>query len=173
MEPRFTLFKACIAWAVIWVFPAIAQFSHPGCGAISEADFKLDTLIRNAANPALKEPMKMAFDMDLQGNVDIYFTQRGGLLRKYGVTSKTISDMANFSSYPAFSYNANSGSDGLIGVALDPAFKNKAWVYLYISTTADWRVSRITLAGGLLDMATEKILIKITQARAASIPAGR
>ena len=54
----------------------MSAFGYEGCAALSSADFAVDTLVRNATNPTVQEPLKMAFDRDAQGRVDVYFTQR-------------------------------------------------------------------------------------------------
>jgi cytochrome c len=142
--------------------PALAAPSYPkptaaGCKTeLTDADFKVTTLVSHATNSETSEPLKMAFDMDAAGNVDVYFVQRFGLLRKYNAATKATVNLAKFT-VPTGS------SDGLIGIALDPAFKSNHWIYLYYSTNADWRVGRFTLNGETLDMASEKVLITIAE----------
>jgi cytochrome c len=156
--------------------PAAAAFSYPGCADLAPSDFAVETLAANATDPTVQEPMKMAFDMDGSGNVAVFFTQRQGLLRKYDPVAKKLVNLADFSKYPNFTTKFSGGSDGLLGIALDPAFKSNHWVYLYISTgttgTGDWRVSRFTLNGDALDMASEKVLLKIPQASNSQHPGG-
>jgi cytochrome c len=66
--------------------------------------------------------------------------------------------------------------DGLIGIALDPKFAENHWVYLFhsepgtrqtpgIGKTGDNLVSRFTLKGDSLDIASRKELLRITTQR--------
>ncbi|MDB5047043.1 MAG: hypothetical protein JWO30_114 [Fibrobacteres bacterium] len=136
--------------------PALSAFSYAGCPDVTDADFKVTTLVSHATNPETSEPLKLAFDMDAAGNVDVYFVQRFGLLRKYDAAKKTVVNLAKFTV-------PTGGSDGLIGIALDPAFKTNKWIYLYYSTNTDWRLGRFTLNGDQLDMASEKVLLTIVE----------
>ena len=156
----------------LFQLPAVAAFTYKDCPDLAPKDFTSEILTSNATDKNLEEPMKMAFDMDAQGNVDVYFTQRQGLFRKYDGLKKATVDLADFAAYPNFTKEFSGGSDGLLGVALDPAFKANHWVYLYVSTNVDWRVSRFTLNGEKLDMASEKVLIKIVQAQNSQHPGG-
>jgi len=70
--------------------------SYAGCPALTDADFGVDTLAINAKNSTLEEPLKMAFDMDGQGNVDVYFVQRKGLVRKYVAATKAVVDLEQY-----------------------------------------------------------------------------
>ena len=172
---RLSLFAAL---GTLAAGPVSAALSYPGCADLAAADFTAETLVANATDESATEPMKMAFDMDASGNVSVYFTQRQGLLRKYDVAKKTTVNLADFSKYAGFTKVFSGGSDGLIGIALDPAFKANHYVYLHISTVAvangmgDWRVSRFTLNGEVLDMASEKIVIKIPQKSGSQHPGG-
>ncbi|MDB5106384.1 MAG: hypothetical protein JWP91_4073 [Fibrobacteres bacterium] len=151
---------------------SFAAFTYPGCADPVASDFGMEILNSNATDKATMEPMKLAFDMDASGNVSVYFTQRQGMLRKYDPIKKTVVDIANFASYPGFTTKFSGGSDGLLGIAMDPAFKTNHWIYLYVSTATDWRVSRFTLNGETLDMASEKNLLKIPQSAASPHPGG-
>jgi glucose/arabinose dehydrogenase len=134
--------------------PSYPKFS--GCEDLTDANFTVTTLVSNATNPETSEPLKMAFDMDAVGNVDVYFVQRFGLLRKYKASTKSMVNLGKFT-VPTGS------SDGLIGIALDPLFKTNRWIYLYYSTSTDWRVGRFTLNGEQLDMTSEKVVITIPE----------
>ncbi|MDB5047401.1 MAG: hypothetical protein JWO30_472 [Fibrobacteres bacterium] len=140
-----------------------AAFSYPGCPDVAATDFEMQTLVANANDKLTEEPMKMAFDMDASGNVSVYFTQRQGLLRKYDPIKKSVVEIANLNKYPGFPTSFSGGSDGLLGIATDPAFKSNHWLYLDISTKTDWRVVRYTMNGDALDMASEKVVIAVPQ----------
>lgn len=53
--------------------------------------------------------------------------------------------------------------DGILGLALHPGFATNGWVFLYHSTPGvlENRVSRFTLAGDVLDPASQKILLRV------------
>ncbi|MBI3869339.1 MAG: PQQ-dependent sugar dehydrogenase [Verrucomicrobia bacterium] len=53
---------------------------------------------------------------------------------------------------------------GLIGLALAPEFSRNGWIYLYYSPAGDApenRLSRFTLTGDQLDLASEKIVLRV------------
>ncbi len=141
--------------------------TYPGCPAISDADFSVEVLTSNATDAKTSEPIKMAFDMDAQGNTDVYFVQRYGLLRKYDAIKKTVVDLASF---PV----TTQSSDGLNGIALDPNFKTTHWIYLFytVSDLKIWRISRFKLNGETLDMNSEKVLVIIPTKGSSQHPGG-
>ena len=135
---------------------AFGQLAHP-CGPVAASDFKLTTVVERSTG--ISEPLKMALDMDAQGNVDIYWVERLGKVKKYTGSGKAVTTIGTIDFYPGY-------EDGITGIALDPAFKSNRYMYIYYSqgTLANFhfRVSRFTLdAGGVLNMATEKPVIEI------------
>jgi cytochrome c len=156
---RAVLLAACAATLGLFASPALAAFSYPGCADVQDTEFKATMLFTKATDVGTDEPLKMAFDMDAQGRVDVYFVQRHGLLRKYDAATQTVKDLKRFTL-------PSQVSDGLLSVALDPSFKQNRWIYLYTTTTDDWRVVRYTLRGDVLDSLTEKVIIKIPSRRA-------
>jgi cytochrome c len=53
--------------------------------------------------------------------------------------------------------------DGVLGLALHPAFVNNGWIFLYHSTPGvlENRLSRYALTNGALDLGSEKILLRV------------
>ena len=51
------------------------------------------------------------------------------------------------------------GEGGLLGLELSPHFRRDHWVYLYHTSAADNRIVRIKLAAGVLDLASEQVLL--------------
>jgi cytochrome c len=149
------LFAACILAALS--APAPAHAGDPrGCGPVKDADFTMTTLVSQTAGN-LQEPLRMAFDMSEKGDVDIYFVEKAGKVRKYDGATKQVSTLGSISV-------RTTGEHGLLGIALDPAFKANHWVYLFYgagSGTYQFRLSRFTLSGASLDMASEKIMLRI------------
>ncbi len=151
--------------------PAPAQlsaFSHEGCAPLAAADFAIDTLVRAATNPSVQEPLKMDFDRDAQGNVDVYFTQRYGRVLKYSGatgTTVTIADFAyDVSAVPVRTSNPSS-TLGLHGIALDPAFRSNGWLYLYTALgtgNSVWSVTRYKVDGNTLDRNSAKVILEFS-----------
>lgn len=146
---------------------AAFKYSYQGCDDVTDADFKATALFTNATNADTKEPIKMAFDMDAAGNTDVYFVQRAGMVRRYNAAAKTLTDLGTI---PV----TTESSDGLNGIALDPGFKTNRWIYIFYTFSEQkvWRVSRFTLKGDKLDLATEKILISIPTKGSSQHPGG-
>lgn len=101
----------------------------------------------------LDEPMQMA----VADNDVIYFVQRRGEIIQYdqaAAVSKQIG-MVNVSA---------KYEDGLLGIALDPAFSRNKRMYVYYTAPGGdaFHVSRFTLKeDGLLDNSSEKVLLNI------------
>ena len=168
-----------LALAAVCDVPSVhAALTWPGCKDITDADFRVTNLVTRAADK-VEEPMKMAFDLlaapgeDAKGKVDVYFTERNGLLRKYDSKQNKVLTLATFDLV-----TDGKTSDGLLGIALDPAFKKNHQLFLYYSFNGpgeiSWRISRFTLdnANQTLDMASEKILLKIPEKLVTTHPGG-
>jgi cytochrome c len=140
--------------------PAFAQFTYPGCAAVTSADFRTVPLVNNQMNNTVREPMKMALSQNAQGDVDVYFVQRYGMVRKYDGTTKALSTLTDFN-YGSDSI-ASDRSEGLLGIALDPGFRNNGWIYLYFAIKNNWRVARFTLQGSALNRSTEKAILRFS-----------
>ncbi len=82
----------------------------------------------------------------------------------YLMYDPTTSAMRKILDLPVFSKI----EDGLLGIALDPAFAENNWLYLFYSPVGDTPqqyVSRFTFSEGTIDLASEKVLIKIPTQR--------
>ncbi|MDQ3000226.1 MAG: PQQ-dependent sugar dehydrogenase [Fibrobacterota bacterium] len=140
--------------------------THKGCAA-TDLDFKTTQIFQG---PAPKSPgndqsnsvLKLAFDKQPGNVVDVYFIQKEGVVNRYNGSTKTVDVLGKID---VDTY----GEYGLVGIAVDPDFKNNRYIYVTYSfiepgTTYSFRISRITVGPGLtgkLDMSSEKILIKI------------
>lgn len=130
-----------------------------GCAA-SDADFARTTLIPNGQASGA---VKMDFDLMANNVVDIYFIEKSGNFKKYDGVAKATTTLGRM---PA----ATGNEDGLVGLALDPNFKTNRTVFFFYSFNgageSTYRISRLKLgADGKLDMASEKVLIKIPSVR--------
>ena len=144
-----------------------AALTWPGCTDATDAQFKVTTLV-NRTTHQIDEPMKMAFDLvagpgeDAKDKVDIYFTERMGKVRKFDAKQNKVITLGTLDVNPGAS-----SSDGVLGIALDPAFKTNRFVYLYYTfqnaSESSWRISRFTLNATkeVLDLASEKIVLKV------------
>jgi cytochrome c len=137
------------------------QFSFPGCADIAESQFKYVPLVGKststqtkalAIDNALSEPIHMAFDLQANNKVDVYFTQRDGTVKKFSGADNTVSTIGNITV-------TTSSEMGLTGIALDPAFKANSWVYLFYAIASELRLSRFTLTAGKLGTDTEKRIL--------------
>ncbi len=152
------------------------SWTYPGCSAVTDADFKYDTLVirKSAADSTkLAEPDKIAFDMDAQGNVDLYWVEiRLGKIKRYTATTKTIKTLTKLPNWTGDYLtvkNSNQIEEGVTGIALDPNFKTNHYVYIHWSpapaTNEIFRISRYTVTGDTILQTSEKVLMDIPAER--------
>ncbi|WP_020523647.1 ThuA domain-containing protein, partial [Catelliglobosispora koreensis] len=138
-------FRAHVLGGVQWA----AGNAAGECGGTVWGNFQKVPLDLNTVDP-------MALDIAPDGRV--FYVQRGGALRIYKPASQQVVTAGNLSVYTG-------GEDGLVGIALDPNFSTTNWVYLYWSpsnsATDVNRLSRFTMTGDTLDLASEKILLSV------------
>lgn len=104
----------------------------------------------------MNEPMSVAIAPDGR----VFFVERTGAVKIY--------KPSEFRTVTAAQITIDHGNEhGLQGIALDPNFMSNNWVYLFYTakTPLEERLSRFTLNGNLLDMASEKILLKFSTRR--------
>ena len=166
---RFGLssFLICLAGTQVH---AQAKWSYPGCADVTDADFKVDTLMRRsiAPDPQLAEPDKLAFDMDADGNVDVYFTEiRPGNIKRYNAKTKTVTTLTTLPVWkgPYTGQGNTKGTnieEGATGIALDPDFKTNGYIYVHWSPASAvvFRISRFTVANNKIDLTSEKIVLQ-------------
>lgn len=151
------LHSALIAIPILAAVGSVsAQLNH-GCAPVAAAEFKMTTVVARATG--INEPIKMALDADALGNVDIYFVERMGAVKKFSGATKAVTDIGAIPIFIGY-------EDGLTGIALDPAFKTNKALYLYwgAGTTEKfmYRVARFVLgADGKLDKASEKTILEV------------
>jgi cytochrome c len=149
---------------------AWSQFNWPACPDFQESEFRYVKVVTRTLDPTLDEPVKMAFDRLPDGRVDVYFVERHGKIKRYSVSANAVSVIGQLDVYsdtPTRVGITGQTEGGLGGIALDPEFRNNGWIYLYYEPWAEsvFRVSRFTVAQGVLQPGSERILL--------SIPAGR
>ncbi|MEM1136625.1 MAG: ThuA domain-containing protein [Bacteroidota bacterium] len=105
----------------------------------------------------LYEPM----EFDFLDETHIIFVERRGSIKVQNTITKVLTEVATL--------NVHTGhEDGLLGVAVDPDYKNNNWVYLFYSPVGDvpkQHVSRFKLSDNTLDFDSEKILLEIPTQR--------
>ena len=113
----------------------------------------------------LKDPMELAVAPDGR----VFYAERSGIVKVWKPETKTSVDIGTIKVYDQL-------EDGLLGITLDPQFARNGWIYLFHSlpeTTLDSAgnkvgenlVSRYTLKGDALDLASEKILLRVSTQR--------
>lgn len=149
-----------LALALCGVTASWAQWKYPGCDDATNASFKYEILAQRnqPSDPGLDEPLKMAFDMDAAGKVDVYYVERKGKAKVFEAATGKSRVIADFDVDGAVGVH----EQGLLGIALDPGFKSNRRVYFFYNPVAPlaYRISRFNLAGGMVDMASEKILLQ-------------
>jgi cytochrome c len=123
-----------------------------------------DETIDGKLQDTLKDPMELSVAKDGR----VVFVERAGIVKLWSPAtgkSKVIATLPTFTGL----------EDGLLGVTLDPKFTDNGWVYVNRSlpetTTNEFgkagiiRVSRFTLKGESLDLASEKKIIDIPTQR--------
>ena len=102
----------------------------------------------------LDEPM----ELELLPNGNVIFVERGGAIKLYDQEKGGANTIHKMRVY-------NKQEDGLLGIALDPKFKENNWVYLFYShpEKEEQHISRFTLTDNFtkLDTASEKVLLTI------------
>jgi glucose/arabinose dehydrogenase len=169
-----------LAASILLAAPAaLAQGSWPGCTDVTAGEIRV-TQIVTRASAQVQEPIKIAFEAvaapgeDLKDKVHVYFTERSGRLKKFDAVQNRTLTLGRLA---GLTIGAQS-SDGLMGIALDPAFRTNHRLYLYYTagsgSAATWRVSRFTLnaAHDALDLASETIVLDIPITLGAQHPGG-
>lgn len=148
---------------LVAAIPVSAQgWKYPGCADVTDADFKQTVLVGRTGelgpkvtDAGLTEPMEMDLLDDGAGGVDVYFTQRTGELKYYDASENKVKQLGKFA--------VSTVSDcGLKGIALAKDFNTSGWIYLYSCPSSAnpqaVRIARVTVVGGQVDMASERII---------------
>jgi cytochrome c len=100
----------------------------------------------------LDEPIQLSVAAD--GSV--YFGERHGAVKAWKSVARETSLVGQLDVFTG-------PEDGLLGLALDPGFITNHWIYIFHSSAGvlENRVSRFTLANGVLDHGSQKVLLHI------------
>lgn len=96
------------------------------------------------------------YELAVAGDGRVFYIERLGAVRECLPESQGSRLVGKIEVFEAL-------DDGLLGLALDPAFLDNGWMYFFYSSVAvseNW-VSRFTLEDGVLDLDSEKVLLKI------------
>ncbi len=112
---------------------------------------------------SLSEPTEMA----VLPNGDVLIAQRRGELALYKESTKTINDIDTISVYATSGVTNVNAEEGLMGIAIDPAFSENSFVYLFYSPTDTSvnRLSRFVFSGDSLHRGTEKVILEFYSQR--------
>ncbi|MBI1248006.1 carbohydrate-binding protein [bacterium] len=104
----------------------------------------------------LKQPMELAVAPDGK----VYYIEIQGQLKVYDPATSQTQLVGEVEITTA-------QENGLIGMALDPNFKDNHWIYLQYSPPnfSGQHISRFTIVDGKLDMASEKLLLQYEEQR--------
>jgi PKD repeat protein/type 1 glutamine amidotransferase len=121
------------------------------CSASQSTSFEKVTLDDNTSNP-------MMLDVAKDGRV--FYIDRLGEVKIIKPTGGTVT-AAKLNVFTA-------NESGLLGLALDPGFASNHWLYLYYSPTGTNvdRLSRFTVTGDTVDLASEKKILDVPVQRA-------
>jgi glucose/arabinose dehydrogenase len=125
---------------------AAGQAPGADLGATIDANWRKVELATTLANP-------MSLDVAPDGRV--FFVELGGAVKIYNPATNSTSVAGQLSSFVQSEH-------GMLGIALDPNFETNNWIYLFWSPSSgtNQRLSRFTLVGNQLDIASQEILLE-------------
>ncbi|HOY49833.1 MAG TPA: ThuA domain-containing protein, partial [Flavobacteriales bacterium] len=99
-------------------------------------------------------------EMDILPDGRIIFLERKGAVKLYDPKADSIALINTFNVNTKF-------EDGMLGLAHDPDFAKNNWLYIYYSTPSKSAniLSRFTLDGSKIDMASEKEMLEVATQR--------
>ncbi|GAA1825092.1 ThuA domain-containing protein [Agromyces salentinus] len=126
------------------------------------------TVWENFEKVALDQNTSAPFAMDIADDGRVFYTELvRGQVRVWDPATDSVTTALELDVY-------SGGEDGLLGIALDPAFTENGHVYLYRSPDAAdnanpssffSRVSRFTMENGSIDPASEELIIEVPARR--------
>ncbi len=140
------------------------KWTYPNCPDVSSADFTKVVLVNKIKDPTLDEPTRMDFAADGR----IFFSERGGKVKIFkpsapGASTGTIVVAGTFDVYSGINKDGSQAESGINGFVLDPAFASNHYIYIDYAPKNDsaWHVSRFTMTGDMIDMASEIMLFRV------------
>lgn len=159
---KWPSYACLIGLAALGRVGAQDAFKYTGCSDVTSANFTKVALVNRAKDASLEEPIRFA----VANNGDVYLAERNGPI-KVVKAAGTIVKVGTIPVYPTTSglkknVAGNKNNElGLTGLALDPNFSTNHYIYVdYEPNTPDvMNISRFTLNGDVLDLASEKVLL--------------
>ncbi len=153
-----TVGMSLIAPMLVGIFAIASQAAiPPGCSATTDAEYKTTTLVNRTMG--INEPIKMDFDQVAKDQVDIYWVERMGKVKKFAAATGAVIELGTIIHNDDF-------ESGVTGILLDRGFKSNTRMFIYYAfgslNAFEFRLSRFALgADGKLDLASEKIVLRI------------
>ena len=160
------LLPLCLSVLALPVRAAIADAPPFPSGPQSDGAFRkvildADQKVGDKFEDTLKDPMELAVAPDGR----VFYAERDGVVKMWKPETKTTVVIGRLKVFAGL-------EEGLLGITLDPHFSQNGWVYLNHSLpettqspsrekTGIIRVSRFTLKGETLDLASEKTILDI------------
>ncbi|APU16158.1 ThuA domain-containing protein [Actinoalloteichus fjordicus] len=148
------LFQQHVLGGLKWA----AGVAEGDCGGTVWNNFEKITLDGDTDDP---------MQLDVADDGRVFVAERGGDLTVFKPDTNTTVTAGSLDVYTG-------GEDGLVGMTLDPDFAENGWVYLYYSPAdADEdinRLSRFTIEGDTLDLASESVVLDVPAYRSRTYP---
>ncbi|MEV4583121.1 ThuA domain-containing protein [Nonomuraea jabiensis] len=148
------LFRRHVLGGIQWA----AGAAEGDCGGTVTSSFEKVTLDDNTADP---------MELDVAADGRVFYVQRKGEIKIFKPDTHTTVTAATLNVYTG-------GEDGLVGMELDPNFPQNGWIYVYwspeSSSTDVNRLSRFTVSGDKIDLATEKKILEVPAYRQRTYP---
>ena len=141
-----------LSWSLLsWPGLGVAILAAEEIATVDPSRFEITVLATG-----LTQPMELAMAPD--GTV--YFIELSGKLKSLNPVTRAVTLVGEVTVTTA-------QENGLIGLALDPNFAENHWIYFQYSPPdfPGQHISRFTLVDGLLDLASEKILMRYEEQR--------
>ncbi|MEH1167932.1 ThuA domain-containing protein [Micromonospora sp. CPCC 205539] len=136
-----------------------AGVADADCGASKTASFEKVTLDSNTSNP---------MELDIAPDGRVFYVERDGRVQ---IVKPDTGSTVTAADLDVFTGN----EDGLIGIRLDPGFATNKWVYLYYAPNDGVTrnlLSRFTVTGDTIDLASEKQVLRVDTQRNTCCHAG-
>lgn len=121
-------------------------------GATIDDNYRITELHGDSTDP-------MSLEVASDGRV--FFVEKGGAVKMYDPVADATSTLAQLNVFTG-------AEDGLLGIALDPDFETNNWIYLFYSpsgATPKQHLSRFTLVGNQLQLASEEVILEVPTQR--------
>lgn len=118
----------------------------------------------------LEEKLNEPMELSVLNDGRILFIERHGAVRIYNTKTKKLKTIATIpvsTKYKDKDGKVSEAEDGLLGLNKDPGFATNHWIYLYYSDPDKPQniLTRYTLNGDVLDMASRKVILAVPTQR--------